>query len=211
MQGAIFDIDGTILDSMGVWNNATATFYKNHGLTLSDEDLTFFQSATLNESFPYMKEKYNLKKSVDEISKDFENIILKEYKYNIPIKPGADVYLKTLKKSGAKLACATSTKPQFCTPALKRLGIFDLFDAFAYSDEVGVNKTNPDIYLLAAQRIGVAPCNCTVFEDIEIGIKSAKSAGFKTCAVYDNSNKNHTTQLKQIADRYILSWQELIK
>ena len=202
MQGAIFDIDGTILDSMGVWNNATATFYKNHGLTLSDEDLTFFQSATLNESFPYMKEKYNLKKSVDEISKDFEDIILKEYKYNIPIKPGADVYLKMLKSSGVKLACATSTKPQFCTPALKRLGIFDLFVAFAYSDEVGVNKTNHEI--------GVAHCNCPVYEDIEIGIKSAKSAGFKTCAVYDNSNKNHTAQLKKSADRYIKNWEELL-
>lgn len=210
MQGAIFDIDGTILDSMAVWNDATAKFYKNHGLTLTDEDLKFFQSATLAESFPYMKEKYNLLKTVDEISKAFEDIILKEYKYNIPIKPGADIYLKSLKNSGVKLACATSTKPQFCTPALKRLGIFDLFDAFAYSDEVGVNKTNPDIYLLAAQRIGVAPCNCTVFEDIEIGIKSAKSAGFKTCAVYDNSNKNHTAQLKKSADRYILSWKELI-
>ena len=145
MKGAIFDIDGTLIDSMEVWNDSTAVFYKNHGLTLSNEDLAFFHSATLNEAFPYIKEKYRLSKTVDEILHDFEDIILSEYKYNIPIKPHADEYLKKLKASGVKLAVATSTKPQFCIPALKRLGIFELFDAFAYSDEVNVNKSNPDI------------------------------------------------------------------
>lgn len=210
MQGAIFDIDGTLIDSMEVWNEATSTFYKNQELILCDEDLKFFQSATLSESFPYMKEKYSLEKSVEEIAQDFEDIILKEYKYNIPLKPYAGEFLKKLKKSNVKLACATSTKPQFCIPALKRLKVFDLFDAFAYSDEVGVNKTNPDVYLLAAKRINVLPQNCTVFEDIPIGIKSAKDAGFKTCAIYDKSNANHTKYLKLTADAYIKTWKELL-
>lgn len=211
MQGAIFDIDGTLLDSMATWNNATTLFYTRRDLTLTAEEFEFFKSVTLNESFPYIKARYNLPMTLEEIQEEFSGIILNEYKYNIPIKPYADEYLRFLKASDVKLACATSTKAEYCIPAFKRLGIFELFDTFTYSDEVSVNKSKPDVYLLAAKRLGLNPCDCTVFEDISIGIKSAKSAGFKTCAVFDKTNENETDILKSEADNYIKSWKELLR
>lgn len=210
MQGAIFDIDGTLLDSMGSWNDATGLFYKRRNLTLTKEDFDFFKSVTLNESFPYIKKRYNLSLTLDEMKDEFSGIIQNEYKYNIPLKPYVKEYLELLKSKGIKLACATSTKAEYCIPAFKRLGVFELFDVFTYSDEVGVNKSDPAVYLLAAKRLGLLPTACTVFEDILIGIKSAKSAGFKTCAVFDETNKSETDALKSEADIYIRSFSELL-
>ena len=210
MKGAIFDIDGTLIDSMSAWTNTTSEFYRRHGLSLDEDEFNYFRSIALFESMPYIKNKYNLPESVEEIAEEFESIISGEYKYNIPIKQNADVYIRKLKSEGVKLAIATSSKPRYCEPALKRLGIFDMFDAICYSDEVGVNKSQPDIYLLAAEKIGVLPTECTVYEDILAGILSAKGVGFKTVAIYDNSNKEDTDLLKKSSDKYILSWDELI-
>ena len=97
-----------------------------------------------------------------------------------------------------------------CESAFRRLGVWDLFDAVALSSEVMVNKTNPDVYLLAAERIGVAPADCVVFEDIEGGIRGAKKAGMRTVAVRDRTNLHITQKLRQLADCYIDSWKELL-
>lgn len=211
MKGAIFDLDGTLIDSMASWTNATSEFYRRRGLKMKQEEFNYFKSITLFESMPYIKNTYKLPETVEEIAEEFESIIITEYKYNIPIKQGADKYLKQLKKDGVKLAVATSSKPRYCDSAMKRLGIFELFDAFCYSDEVGVNKSQPDIYLLAAKKIDVSPSECTVFEDISAGILSARSVGFKTVAIYDDSNRDETNLLRESSDRYILSWDELLK
>ncbi len=210
MKGAIFDIDGTILDSMAAWTKATTEFYKRKSIALNEKDFLYFSSVTLTESFNYIKKTYSLKMSIDEIFSEFDDIILDEYKYNIPAKPFAIEYLKKLKSEGVKLAVATSARPNFCEAAFSRLGILDLFDVFCYSDEIGTNKAKPDIYLLAAKRSELKPSECTVFEDILIGIKSARSAGFFTCAIYDETNKNDTSEIKKAANKYILSWKELL-
>ena len=211
LKGAIFDVDGTLIDSMVVWTNSTLEFYKKRGLPFTEEEFSMFRSMTLTESLPYIKRVYGLEESVEEILAEFEKIIFKEYKYSIPIKPYADTYLKQLKSDGVKLAVATSTKAHYCEAALSRLGILDCFDAIAYSDEVGVSKKEPDVYLLAANRIGILPSDCTVFEDISTGILSAKKAGFKTVSIYDECNVSETEILKKHSDKYIISWKELLK
>lgn len=210
MKGAIFDIDGTILDSMSAWTKATTEFYRRKGISVNEKDFSYFATVTLTESFNYIKNTYNLNMSVDEIFSEFDGIILDEYKYNIPAKPFAVEYLKKLKSDGVKLSVATSARPAFCEAAFSRLGILELFDAFCYSDKVGTNKSKPDIYLLAAEKLNLAPQECAVFEDILTGIKSAKTAGFFTCAIYDETNKNDTDEIKRIADKYILSWKALL-
>lgn len=211
MKGAIFDLDGTLLDSMNVWNRATSEFYRKKGLVLTDEDFNFYKSSSLDESMPYLKRTYNLKESVDELTEEFNKTMFDEYALNIPMKPYAKEYLNQLKSEGVRLAIATSTRPYFSEAALKRHEIFDLFDAFAYSEEVGVNKTKPDVYLLAAKRMDVLPENCTVYEDILVGIKTANSAGMKSCAIFDSSNADDTEELKKNAHIYIESWKNLLK
>ncbi len=211
MKGAIFDLDGTLIDSMNVWNNATSEFYRKKGLVLTDQDFNFYKSSSLDESMPYLKRNYKLKESVEDLTQEFNKIMFDKYALTIPMKPYAKEYLIKLKSDGVKLAIATSTRPYFSEAVLKRHGIFDLFDAFAYSEEVGVNKTNPDVYLLAAKRMNVPPENCTVYEDILVGIKTVNAAGMKSCAIFDSSNADETEELKKNAHIYIESWENLLK
>lgn len=210
MKGAIFDVDGTILDSMSVWHNVTGRFFEKHGLVLTDEKAATYKEMTLNESLPQINEEFGLGMTFDEIYEDFRQMVNEEYENNIGLKDGVDEYLKALHNKGVKIAVATSGYEGMCKSAFKRLGIIDYIDAYAFSAEVGVNKSKPDIYFLAAKRIGVAPEECTVYEDIVQGINTAKNAGFKTCAVYDYTNRDETQRLKQLSDRYITGWSELL-
>lgn len=208
-SGAIFDVDGTILESMNVWQEITIKFVTDHGFSATPEELGAYTSMTLEESMPIIREKYGLLQSAEELKADFEGRIRDAYFYDIPPKAGAVEYIKRLKERGIKIAVATSGYRALCEAAFSRLGIADAIDAYALSSEVGVNKSNPDIYLLAAKRIAVPPAECMVFEDLPAGISGAKAAGMQTTAVYDFSNSAETELLKSTADRYISSWREL--
>ena len=209
-DGIIFDVDGTILDSMNVWFKVTSNFFELHGLVLTDEQAEAYKEMTLEESLPQINAQYGLGMTNEEIFNEFRTLVSREYSNTIMLKPGIDTYLKRLRDNGTKIAVATSGYEGMCKSAFRRLGIIDYIDAYAFSSEVGVNKGNPDIYLLAAKRIGILPHECTVFEDIALGIGTASKAGFKTCAVYDDTNANQTQLLKQISDRYITGWQDLL-
>lgn len=208
MKGAIFDVDGTLLDSMNAWYELIDRFFREHGSVLSDEQQDYFKELTLNESIPMIIDKLGLSVTVDELLEEFKQRMFKEYAENIPPKAGALEYVRSLHDSGVKIAIATSGYEGLCKAAFMRLGVWDCIDACAFSAEVGVNKSNPDVYLLAAQRIGVLPEECVVFEDILRGIGGAKKGGFTTCAVYDDSNANETDTLKQLADYYITDWSQ---
>lgn len=210
MTGAIFDVDGTILDSMQVWYKVTSDFFKMRGLILTDEKAASYKEMTLDESLPQINNEFNLGMTTEEILEEFRKLIIHEYAFNIQLKPEVDKYLKKLHDSGVKIAVATSGYEGMCKSSFERLGILQYIDAYAFSSEVGVNKGNPDVYFLAAERIGVKPENCTVYEDIVLGIETANKAGFRTCAIYDDTNSYETQRLKQVSDRYITGWKELL-
>lgn len=210
MKGAIFDIDGTILDSMTVWLNITNSFFKEHNINISKNDILSYQSMSFEESLVKIHEEYLKNMSVDEMFKEFSERAENAYAKTLPAKPGVCEYIHSLHKSGVKIAIATSGFKKLAESALKRLGIFDCFSAFAYSAETGCSKSQPDIYLLAAKRLNETPENCVVFEDIITGIKSAASVGFKTVAIADPTNISDEEALKNSSDLYIKDWYELL-
>ena len=211
MKGAIFDVDGTLLDSMTVWYNITNRFFIKHGLVLPDEKAASYKEMTLEESLPQINEEFDIGMTDEQIMQEFKDMITEEYANHIMLKPGADTYLKKLHDAGIKTAVATSGYEGLCKSAFSRLGIINYIDEYAFSSEVGCNKGHPDVYLLAANRLGLPPEECTVFEDIVLGLGSAKKAGFTTCAVYDPTNADETDALKQLSDIYITEWTELLK
>ena len=211
MRGAIFDVDGTLLDSMSVWWDVLIEFYRQRGVHLTDGEALEFKELTLDESIPLMIDELGLTESVDEVLDTLKGMAAKHYETTLPLKKGAGKYLKQLHDDGVKIAIATSGYEELCKKAFTRLGVWQCIDACAFSWEVGVNKSNPDVYLLAAKRIGVPPEECVVYEDITAGISGAKKGGFKTCAVYDDTNADETDTLISLADRYIKSWSELVK
>lgn len=210
MTGAIFDVDGTLLDSMGVWYGVTEQYFDENGRILSPETGALFQDMTLSESTAYMHDVIGFSQSPERIAADLERMIAKEYEENIPLKPYAEKYLRALQERGVQLAVATSGYAHLWRAAFERLGILQFFKTCAFSHEVGVNKSNPDVYLLAAQRLGVEPSECTVYEDILAGIVGAKKAGMHTVGVYDASNGADAREIMRRADRYIESYAELL-
>ena len=210
MKGAIFDIDGTILDSMTVWVDITNGFFKEHGINISKEETLSYQSMSFEESLVKIHNDYMHDMSVEDMFKEFSQRADEAYAKNLPAKPYVCEYIHRLHKNGIKIAAATSGFAHLAEAAFKRLGIFECFSAFAYSSEVGCSKSKPDIYLLAAERLGLKPCECTVYEDILTGIKSATAAGFKTVAIEDKTNLSDKEGLIQYSDRYITGWDELL-
>ena len=210
MKGAIFDVDGTILDSMNVWYKVAEEFFQRHNCIVDDKVKFDIKEMPLEESFPYLINKWSLNIDVEESINTMRNMIKNEYANYIEAKPFVCEYIKKLHNEGVKIAIATSGYMELCQSAFKRLEILDCIDAYAFSREVGCDKSNPDVYLLAAQRIGINPEECCVYEDIVSGVDGAKKGGFKTCAVYDASNENETEALKEKADIYINCWKELL-
>ncbi len=210
MLGAIFDIDGTILDSMTVWMDITNAFFKEHGLDITEEENLKYQQMAFEESLIAIHHDYLPHISVDEMFSEFQRRAIEAYSNTLPAKPYVCEYIKALYNNGVKLAVATSGFPELVKPALKRLGIYKYFSVFSYSSEVGCSKSNPDIYLLCAKRLGLKPSQCTVYEDIITGIQSAKGAGFGTVAIADPTNAHEKDRLIQCSDRYITGWDELL-
>lgn len=210
MRGAIFDVDGTLLDSMHVWEGVLRDFFRDNGEQPSDEEILGYYDITLDESIPLMQERLGLSQSFEEIHERLKCMADIAYAATIKAKPGACEYLHRLHERGVKIAIATSGYRELCEKAFVRLGMWNCIDECAFSSEVGVDKSNPDIYLLAAKRIGVPPEECIVYEDILKGIEGAKKGGFATCAIYDATNAQETEALKQRSDRYITGWKELL-
>ncbi len=210
MKGAIFDVDGTILNSMGAWFEATDKFFREHDIYMSPDEINVFKEMPLEESIPKIRADNNLDMSVEDIFAWFLKYVGLEYELRIPAKAGVCEYIKRLHKNGVKIALATSGYKDMCEKAFRRLNIWDYISACAFSSEVGVNKSNPDVYLLAASRIGVKPEDCVVFEDIVAGLAGAKKGGFKTVAVADDSNSSQRVEMREIADRFIDDFTELL-
>lgn len=210
MQGAIFDVDGTILDSMTAWVDITNEFFTEHEINISKEETPSYQSMSFEESLIGIHNAYLPNMAIPEMFDEFSRRASEKYSKNLPAKPYVCEYIRTLYNDGVKIAAATSGFPELVYSAFKRLKIYDMFSVYAFSGEVGCSKSSPDIYLLAAKRLGLKPEDCTVYEDIVTGIKSAKSAGFKTVAVEDATNTRDKDRLIQYSDRYITGWDELL-
>ncbi len=209
-KGAIFDLDGTLLDSMHIWHDVDVEFFKRRNLPLDSGYVDVIKNMHLPAAAVYTKEKYNLKESAEQIVDEWLQLCAEAYLSNVDLKSGVFDYLKTLYDSGVKMAFATASEKVVCEQNLKNHGIFKFFTDSAYVSEINIGKTEPDIYLLASERIGVKPFECIVFEDIIEGIRSAKKANFITCGVYDKSSAKDEEEIRGIADYYIKSFDELL-
>ncbi len=211
IKAAIFDFDGTLVDSMYVWSKVDEDFLSERGIMVTKEYTDKMRSMFFETAAVYTKETYGLSESVEEIMQIWLDMAHSEYSGNVRVKPYARQYLEKLKKSGIRLGMATSNNPYLLMPCLDNNKISGMFDCICYTSEVGVNKSNPDIYLYTAEKLGAKPGECVVFEDIIEGIKSSSSVGMKTVAVYDPANEAYTEDLKAFSDLFIYSYEELLK
>lgn len=210
MKAFLFDFDGTIADSNYVWKKVDEDFFKARNMSVPKDYVENISTMSFESGAIYTKEKYNLKESIEEIMKEWSVYALYEYENNVKLKPFAKKYIESLKKRGYKIGLVTASNPEFYTPVLKREGIFEFFDSFVDGTSGFRNKEYPDMYKGIADELNVDYFSCTVYEDVLKGIISAKSVGMNTVAVYDSSNKDNWVNIKECANSYIKSFDELL-
>lgn len=209
-KGAIFDLDGTLLDSMHVWHNVDKAFFEKRSLPLTADYIEAIKNMHFPTAAVYTKERYNLPESTDEIMKEWCDLCFEAYENDILLKDGAFEFLKNLYDNGIKIAYATANEENLCYAVLTKNGVWELFSAHSYVGETKVDKSEPDVYLLAAERLGLKPEECIVFEDILQGVLGAKKGGFSVCGVYDSSSEKQRDEIIENADYYINSFAELL-
>jgi HAD superfamily hydrolase (TIGR01509 family) len=211
MRGVIFDFDGTIADTSYIWKEVDRLFFAKRGMDVPKDYVDAISTMSFVQGAVYTKDKYQLEESIEDIMAEWNNSALYEYQYKAELKPYVKEYIVNLRKNGIRLGLATASHPEYYMPVLKRGGILEYFDGFAHGQDDVAGKDKLDIYLLCAERMGVEPKDCRVYEDVLKGILSAKLAGMETVAVYDNQPKAVWEQLKAEADSYITSYCDVIK
>lgn len=209
IEAAIFDMDGTLVDSMWVWNNIDSLYLKQHNINSNDDFKSEIEHLTFSQTAEYFKNKFNLEDSVEDIINDWNDMAYVEYCNNVPLKPGAKNFLDLLKKKGIKIGLATSNCTMLLEAALKKNEIMDYFDCITTSHEVSRGKNFPDIYLLCAEKLGVDPNKCIVFEDILPAVLGAKKAGMTVVGIEDKFSAKDKKEIINKADYYLSSYENI--
>ena len=210
IKGVIFDLDGTLVDSLWVWADIDEKYLKRYGFSVPDNFTEEINHLSFTETAQYVKDTFNIPDSIDKMLNDWNSMALDRYSYDVKLKPGALEFLKLLKSKDIKISLATSNSVELLTPCLKNNGILEYFDAITTTDEVTRSKEFPDVYLLAAEKIGINPNECLVFEDILPATMGAKSANMKVCVVKDKYCTTPKEELLKYADKYIDSYLDLL-
>ena len=175
---AVFDADGTIIDSLGVWRDADEEYLSSKGKVLTDGVYHAFMTMTYGESIGFVKKHYGLPDTEERISADIMKIVMKKYGEEVKAMPGIEEVLKHLRDRGVRMAVATANDRELVCRALHATGLLQYFSFVVTCDEEGTNKNSADVFVRAAERLGFGPSETLVVEDDTGYVKSARAAGF---------------------------------
>ena len=207
LKGAIFDFDGTLFDSMFVWDGSSAKYLRSIGIEPDPATNEQVGRMSLLQSARYFRKKYAIPYTVDEIMDGINRTVEELYFYKVQPKDGVIEFLKDLKSRGVTLCIATATDRYQIDAALRRCGMDGLFSEIFTCSEVGHGKDEPIIFRRAREFMGTPKAATVVFEDAAHAAKTAKADGFKVAAVYDPSEERQE-ELRAAADHFIKSFND---
>lgn len=206
---AIFDMDGTLVDSMPWWQRIGVEFLAARGVTDPPAELLErIKPMTLLESSALFMREFRIPGSPEEIAAEINGLMAEHYRRDVTLKPGAAEFLRALNARGVRMCVASATVEPLVTACLGRLGVLDCFEFLISCADVGAGKDRPDVFLAAAERFGAAPKDVAVYEDAIFAAQTAVKAGFYTVGVYDATADAAWEQLKAITREHITDWNE---
>ena len=210
IKGAIFDVDGVLLDSMGIWTDLGARYLMSIGKTPEEGLSEVLFSMSMEQGAEYLREHYSIERSADEIGAGIQDMLRDFYYYEVQPKPGALNLLQAWSEAGIRITAATSSPREHVEKALERNGLLGYVERIFTNDEIGKSKHFPDIYDAAAAFMGTKASETCVFEDSLYALKTAATAGFRTVGVYDGEGETDQEGLRETAEIYVTDLNGLI-
>ena len=212
LQSAIFDMDGTLLDSMPTWRELGPSFLKERGIPVTPEQLHTLRTMTDHEVIPYLQETCGLEMTTEQIMDEIIRRMEDFYTHRVRPKPGLEKFLSILKMEGVWMYVATATHRRLAEKALKTAGIDHYFRGIVTSADAGNHKSeSADIYEMAMRRLQSNKRDTVVFEDALHAIRTAKAAGFRVAGVYEATAEQDQPEIQRLCDYYIRSYEELVQ
>lgn len=210
IDAVIFDLDGTLIDSMWMWESIDIEYLQKFGIELPEDLQRKIEGMSFSETASYFKERFQLTDSLDQIKSDWNQMAWDKYMNEVPLKEGVQELLEFLKSERIPAGIATSNSRELVDLVIEKQGIKEYFASIRTSCEVAKGKPSPDIYLLVAEDLGVDPKRCLVFEDVLQGVMAGKNAEMKVCTVYDKFSERDREEKMKLSDYYVNSIREVL-
>lgn len=211
IDAVIFDLDGSLVDSMWLWRAIDIEYLGRYGVPLPEDLQSRIEGMSFHETAVYFKKNFPIPEDLEEIKETWNRMAWDKYANEVPLKPGVRRLLEYCREQGIRLGIATSNSRALMDNIAEVHGLREFFACIMTGSEVEKGKPAPDIYLAVAAALGVDASRCLVFEDIIPGIQAGKAAGMKVCGVEDAYSVRDRDRKKELADYYISDYMELFR
>ena len=208
-RALLFDLDGTLVDSMWVWAGIDRDYLAAHGIQTDENIQKLIGGISMRQTAVLLKDRFGIRDPIEKMMEDWNRMAMDRYLHEVRLKKGAEALLSYAKKRGLFTAIATSNSRALCEAALAGCGLLGAFDAVVTGDEIANGKPAPDIYLHTAEKVGVPAKDCLVFEDLVDGILAARRAGCRVIAVLDEVTAGDNAEKLRLADGAVRDFTEL--
>lgn len=209
-DAVIFDLDGSLVDSMWLWRAIDIEYLGRFGIALPEDLQSRIEGMSFSETAVFFKDNFAITDSLEQIKETWNRMAWDKYAHEVPLKPGIPDFLAHCKKCGIRLGIATSNSRELVTNVINAHNLQDYFSCIMTGCDVSKGKPAPDIYLAVAKELDVACERCLVFEDIIPGILAGKAAGMRVCAVEDAYSAHDRERKKELADYFIENYHDVV-